>query len=126
MTVMDSHSPITALHVVLHQHHGHAAVAHETNQFHHPPGLLRVHAGERFVKKNELGIGGKRDRHAKRALMSVRQIHGGLVGQILQPEELKDFQGLRGRGVLHIPVGSENSAEESGLRAAMAPDTDIV
>src|SRR5665809_6693 len=79
-------------------------VAYEPDELNHPPGLLRVHAGEGLVEQHELRVGGKRHRHAKRALMAVGQVGGSF----------------------RRPVAAENALDETRLGAAVTAEPDIV
>ena len=58
--------------------------------------------------------------------MTMGQVGGELVGQILQAEELEDAARLFVGGLFRGAVAAENAPDETGLGAAVTAEADIV
>ena len=127
MTVMISHKPITAcMSCSINMIVTPSLVAQPAHERGHPPRLFCVHAGERLVEQHELGVGGQRHGHAQRALVTVGQVGGKLVGELPQAEELKDVERFLISGSFGGAVAPQNAVDEAALGAAVTAEPDVV
>src|SRR5258706_199478 len=118
-TVADIHHQS---HVVLDKQDGCAVAADAFQQIAQRPGFRGVHAGRRFIQREQLRVGGKRARDLEAALVAVGQIARGIVGSRADADVVQQIEGALRDGVLLVarPPVPQDSADDPGARPCVS------
>ena len=105
-------------HIVLDQEHAFAISSEAPENFGQRVAFDIVHAGDRFVEQDEIGLGRQRPHHLDPALMAVGQAAGRIIGLAGHVETVEQLEGAAPE-VGDFPRGGRQAEQRGERRRAL-------